>query len=67
MITMVMTIHKIWFKMTCNLLGELQALWVVQGIMKMLILLKSKVAGETLQQWYLKEIMDHLKLQMIIL
>jgi hypothetical protein len=52
-----------------NLLGELQALWVVQGIVKMLILLKGKVAGEseTLQQWYLKEIMDHLKMQMIIL
>jgi hypothetical protein len=60
--TMVMTIHKIWSKMTGSLLGEWQALWVVQGIIDILILLKSKDTSETSQLWYLKEIMDHLKI-----
>jgi hypothetical protein len=64
---MAMTIHKMWSKMTCSLLGEWQALWVIQGIVEILILLKSKAAGETSQQWYLKEIMDHQKMQMIIM
>jgi hypothetical protein len=60
--TMVMTIHKIWSKMTGSLLGEWQALWVVQGIVDILILLKSKATCKTSQLWYLKEIMDHLKI-----